>query len=429
MISSKHILKSFIVIILALGISPVATLASTDDSTVVSTSTIEGRMVVFDDIWETIQQRYYDSKFNGVDWQASRTTFRLAAAAAKTTQEFYAVIRKMLGALKDAHTRVYAPDEKFDWWNPRFITLGFTLREVEGQPTVIQVEKNSEAARNGIRPGDVLTKIDDVSAKDFIQQKLQTPGLASDASARFRAIANALEGPAGSRVKIDWQSKEGKTRSADFTRFWNQKQLGFTSRREGDVAIIKIDAFTQSLALEFTKALPRMVEGASGIILDLRANGGGDAEAMADVVSSFLDDGTGLGKFADRGGASFELHSYLRRLWPSALAVKLPLVVLTSESTASAAEIMASALKTNRAAKIVGTQTCGCVLAIRSRHTLPDGGVLDVSEFDYRTPAGIRLEGHGITPDLVTSLKRQDLYAGRDGTLEAARSMLKRIGQ
>ena len=86
---------------------------------------------------------------------------------------------------------------------------------------------------------------------------------------------------------------------------------------------------------------------------------------------------------------------------------------------------MAAALKTNRGARIVGAPTCGCVLAIRSRHTLPDGGVLDVSEFDYHTPQGSRLEGRGITPDLLTSLKRQDLYAGRDRTLETAKSLLK----
>src|SRR4029079_17113557 len=229
--------------------------------------------------------------------------------------------------------------------------------------------------------------------------------LASDASARFRAIANVLEGPAGSVVKITWLSKGGKTRSADFTRFWNQKQLGFDSRRDANIAIIKIDAFTQSLAVEFTKNLPGMVSDASGIILDLRANGGGDAEAMADVVSPFLEDGTGLGKFVDRSGASFELHSYLKRLWPSAAAVTLPIVVLTSESTSSAAEIMAAALQTNRNAQVIGTGSCGCVLAIRSRHALPDGGVLDVSEFDYRTAAGVRLEGRGIIPDIRTSLK------------------------
>src|SRR4029079_14550441 len=88
-------------------------------------------------------------------------------------------------------------------------------------------------------------------------------------------------------------------------------------------------------------------------------------------------------------------------------------------------EIMAAALQTNRGARVVGSEACGCVLAIRSRHALPDGGVLDVSEFDYRTPEGVRLEGRGVTPALVTTLKRQDLYANRDRTLESASTLLK----
>ena len=164
-----------------------------------------------------------------------------------------------------------------------------------------------------------------------------------------------------------------------------------------------------------------------GIILDLRGNGGGDAEAMADVVSPFLEDGTGLGKFVDRSGASFELHSYLKR----ALADRprpstLPIVVLTSESTSSAAEIMACGIANKSKCSGDGSGYCGCVLAIRSRHALPDGGVLDVSEFDYRTSDGVRLEGRGILPIGRTSLKRQDLYAGRDRTLEIAKSQLKR---
>jgi carboxyl-terminal processing protease len=194
------------------------------------------------------------------------------------------------------------------------------------------------------------------------------------------------------------------------------------------LAIIRIDAFTQSLALEFTKALPAMIDGAEGIVLDLRANGGGDAEAMADLVSPFLEDGTGLGKFVDRLGASFELHAYRKRLWPSTPATDLPIVILTSESTASAAEIMASVLQTKRGAQVIGSATCGCVLAIRNRHPLPDGGVLDVSEFDYRTAEGVRLEGRGITPNEVTTLKRQDLYAGRDRTMEVAKSLFRRRG-
>ena len=122
----RKALTSFIVVLLV--ISQLATFdvsrAARDDSSLVSTATLEGRLVVFDDVWETIQGRYYDPKFHGVDWQATRTAFRPSAARANSTQEFYEVLRQMIASLKDSHTRVYSPDEKFDWWNPRFVTVG-----------------------------------------------------------------------------------------------------------------------------------------------------------------------------------------------------------------------------------------------------------------------------------------------------------------
>ena len=102
------------------------------------------------------------------------------------------------------------------------------------------------------------------------------------------------------------------------------------------------------------------------------------------------------------------------------------MVVLTSENTSSAAEILALTLQQQRRARVIGNMTCGCVLAIRNRHTLPDGGVLDVSEFDYKTAEGIRLEGVGITPNDTTTLTRADLYAKRDSTLERAKKYFAR---
>jgi C-terminal processing protease CtpA/Prc len=150
--------------------------------------------------------------------------------------------------------------------------------------------------------------------------------------------------------------------------------VGFSNQRAINIAIIKIER-SPSLCTRIQQIASSMLDGAAGIILDLRGNGGGDAEAMADVVSPFLEDGSGLGKFVDRSGASFELHSYSKKLWPSPSAIALPIAVLTNESTSSAAEIMASALQTKRGARVIGSVSCGCVLAIRSRHTLPDGGV------------------------------------------------------
>lgn len=397
-----------------------------DDSSLVSTTTVEGRLAVFDDVWETIQERYYDPKFHGLDWQAKRNLFRPAAARASGTHEFYDVLRQLIASLKDAHTRVYSPDEKFDWWNPRFITVGLAIREVEGVPTVMQVEQGSAVARTDIRQGDIILSIDDFPVAEYVTRRLRSAGLTHDSDARYRAIATLFEGAPGSSVKVTWSTRNGKHKSVVLQRYWSQRQLGFSNQRKGNIAVLRLDAFTQSVALDFAKSLPDVLAGAEGIVLDLRSNGGGDAEAMADVASLFLDDGINLGKFADRSGASFELQTFSKRLWrfPRLSAIKLPLVVLTSESTSSAAEILVAALQIKGRARVIGTATCGCVLAIRNRHALPDGGVLDVSEFDYRTANGVRLEGAGIKPDEVIPLRRADIYSRRDAVMESARTVL-----
>jgi carboxyl-terminal processing protease len=300
------------------------------------------------------------------------------------------------------------------------------VREIQGVPTVIHVEPTSAAAKTDVQPGDVITSIDNLPVADYLAQRMRANGLANDPNTRFRAIATLLEGTAGTEVKIGWTTRNGKQKSAVLQRYWSQRQLGFNNQRKGKIAVLRLDAFTQSVALDFVKNLAEVLQGAEGIVLDLRANGGGDAEAMADVASLFLDDGTNLGKFADRSGASFELQTFSKRLWriPNLLPTKLPLVVLTSENTSSAAEILVAALQTKRRAEVIGTDTCGCVLAIRNRHALPDGGVLDVSEFDYRTAGGVRLEGVGVKPDKLTPLTRADIYSRRDPAMDLAKHLL-----
>jgi carboxyl-terminal processing protease len=421
----------FVVLLIALVLSQFAITrvarAVHDDATVVSTATVEGRLAVFDDAWETIEDRYYDPKFHGIDWQAKRATYRPAAARAANTLEFYDVLRQMIASLRDAHTRVYSPDEKFDWWSPRFVTVGLTVREVEGAPTVIQVEGGTAASRTDIRQGDVIVSVDDVPVAEFVAQRMRNLGLVDEGNIRHRVIANLFDGPAGSSVRIRWITRHGKQKSTVLQRYWSQRNLGFNNQRKGKIALLRLDAFTQSVALEFSKNLPDVLDGAQGIVLDLRGNGGGDAEAMADVASLFLDEGTNLGRFADRSGASFELQTFAKRLWRNSTwaPIKLPLVVLTSENTSSAAEILAAALQTKGRAQVIGSGTCGCVLAIRSRHALPDGGVLDVSEFDYKTASGVRLEGAGIKPDTLSALTRADIYSRHDRALERAIELLK----
>ena len=411
-----------VVLLALLLVLPVATSAPKDEALFVSTATRAGRLAVFDDVWETIDERYYDPRFGGLNWEASRVVFRPAAAEAKTTHEFYELLRRMIAPLNDAHTRVFSPEEKFDWWSPRFVTVGVSVREVEGVPTIVHVERNSAAEKAGLRAGDVVVNVDNTSVGEFIQRRMKDATESS--TARVKAIRSLLDGAAGTPVEITWKTGKGRLKSAVLERYWSQRTLGFGFRRDQDILIIGLDAFTQMIASDFLKQLPRAIDGARAIVLDLRGNGGGDAEAMANVASAFLDTGINLGKFADRSGASFELlttprFSQLLRNAPP--VARLPIVVLTNETTSSAAEILASTLQHKRHAWVIGTPTCGCVLAIRSRHTLPDGGVLDVSEFDYRTAEGVRLEGLGVTPNEPTTVRRADFYAKRDIALERAK--------
>jgi carboxyl-terminal processing protease len=429
--TSKYKVLIFVAALFACFISqlavPVSSRPTSGDASLVSTATPEGRLAVFDDVWETIADRYYDPRFRGVDWQAKRAAFRPATAKAAGTHEFYELLRQMIGSLRDAHTRVYSPDEKFDWWSPRFVTVGLTVREVEGAPTVIQVEANSAASKTDIKQGDVIVSVDDVPVTQFVAQRLRNFGLADEGNIRHRVIANLFEGPAGTNVRVRWVTRNGKQKSAVLQRYWSQRNLGFNNQRKGKIAILRLDAFTQTVASDFAKNLPSVLDGAEGIILDLRGNGGGDAEAMADVASLFLDEGINLGRFADRSGAAFELQTFPKRVWRSTAAapIKLPLVVLTSENTSSAAEILAAALQAKGRAQVIGSGTCGCVLAIRNRHALPDGGVLDVSEFDYKTAAGVRLEGAGVKPDKIITLTRSDVYSRQDRAFERAITLLE----
>ena len=393
------------------------------ESAAVSTSTREGRLVVSDDAWSAINQRYYEPGFNGLDWSAQRTTFRSLAAAANSSEELYSVLRRMIAPLNDPHTRVFTPEEKFDWWRPRFVTTGIAIREVDGLPTVVEVERDSVPQRAGVRAGDLIETVNGDPAMSLINARLTNSLSFVSASSRYRTFATLLEGLPGTSVEIRWRRKNGSERSAQFQRYWQQRDLGLRIHREkGGLAVIEIDGFTKQIAANFTRVVREKLAGVHGLILDLRSNGGGDTEAMTDVASAFLRVGFGLGQFTGRDGAGFTISTRSRSplMTEQITQTLLPVIVLTSERTASAAEIFIAALKASKRARVIGTVTCGCVLAVRTPHELPDGGLLDISELDYRTPAGDRLERNGIKPDQTVTIQRNDLYSGRDRAIELA---------
>ena len=187
----------------------------------------------------------------------------------------------------------------------------------------------------------------------------------------------------------------------------------------GGLVYIRFDGFT----LTATRWLSQQLEqhhAAPGVVLDLRHNSGGLIFSALSAVGEFFPQAVPVIVTLDQKGdrtrwASFQLGSahYAGRL-----------VVLTSGQTASAAEILSAALQENGRAKIVGRRTAGALLAA-VQASLPDKGLVQVSEYDVITMRGKRLEGVGLEPDLTVPVRTADqLRADEDPELAAALTLL-----
>ena len=411
-------------------LSPSRITAHADAPRAEYTTTREGRLRVFDEVWEQVRLRYFDPEMQGVDWQEMRRELRPRAADARGEAELYALLRRMLGHLRDPHTRVYAPGEAGDWRVQRYVSAGVAVRELRGQFVVTDVERGSEAARAGLRAGDAVLRVEGRPAEAIVARALAEQGAADSKSARLVAVSRLFDGPEGSPVRVAFvRAGETREREVVLTRAARTRLPSFEVRGAGGgVRVVSFNIFTPESAAQFARALQGELRGARSLVIDLRDNGGGEAESMADFASTLLPAGLSLGRFTDRAGA-VRLEPYTRAaLLSSADRFRRfagPLVLLTGARTASAAEVFAAALRETNRAAVIGETTCGCVLGIRRRHPLPDGGLLDVSELDYHTAGGTRLEGLGLRPDVTVEPTREDLRRRRDPALERALEILK----
>ena len=398
-----------------------------------SAATREDRLKIFDEVCQIIRERYYDPTFHGLDWQSVNATFRPLAAEARDTAELYAVLRRMLSRLGDAHTRIYAPGECADWRRQCFVTVGVTVREIAGEIIVVNTERESEAERRGVRAGDRVVSIDGQPVETVFAVLLEEQtGTSSITAARAQATAKLFHGPLNSFVAVGFARDGEHEKTVRLQRILHVRPIIFRMRRIGDYGLVHFNAFTQETAVEFMRALRGELRGVRGIILDLRNNGGGEAEAMTDIASVFLPRGTSMGRFTDREGRiAFEPQTRAAMLLSADMVTSFrgPVIILTGAKTASAAEIFVAALKEAQRAIIIGEDTCGCVLGIRRRHPLPDGGRLDISEMNYHTAGGARLEGSSVMPDERITPGRHDFQAGRDRAVERAIETIKRMGE
>jgi carboxyl-terminal processing protease len=180
------------------------------------------------------------------------------------------------------------------------------------------------------------------------------------------------------------------------------------------LAYIRITTFAESTGRQVREQLaPLLAQGAKGVILDVRANPGGYLSAAVEVTSGFLRDGVVL---YEQRAAGDGRRPY--RTTGSPQAPDLPIVVLVDRGSASAAEIVAAALRDNQRALLVGERTFGKG-TVQEVRPLSDDSQLHVTVAQWLTPAGHAIQGEGLAPDVEVSA-----VEGRDAPLDAAADYL-----
>jgi len=261
--------------------------------------------------------------------------------------------------------------------------LGIEVLEVDGTLRIIAPIDDTPAARAGIKPGDTIVKIDG---------KAVDPENVDDMFKRLR-------GEPGSKVTLSIQH-ENSDQPVDMPLVREQISVTSVKLRElqPGYAYIRISQFQEDTADDLERKFAAYVAKHGqprGAVLDLRSNPGGLLTSAVAVSDDFLDTGgivSTRGRLAD-SNLKFDAH-------PGDLLQGAPIVLLADNGTASAAEIVAGALKDDRRALIVGRRTFGkgvvqTVLPLDADHAVK------LTTARYYTPSGTSIQAEGIKPDIA----------------------------
>jgi carboxyl-terminal processing protease len=384
----------------------------------------------FEKVWQTVRDKHWDPKMNGIDWQAVHDELRPKLDAAKSLGEARGVMSEMLDRLKLTHFGIIPGDiyKDLDAASGGPSSPGVDVRVLDGRAIVTSVEPDSPAARNGIKPGWEIVKIEGREVAPVLKRIGERFASSTLNDMRLsRAVLGRLQGPSGSTVKVETLDGEGKTVALELERarprgkpvtFGNMPAQHIWAewrKPRPDVGYVSFNMFMDAELI--SKTIENAIENCrncTGFVLDLRGNPGGIGGIAMGVTSWFIDrSGLELGKMHMRGATiNFAL-------FPRPDPFRGPLAVLVDGSSGSTAEILAGGLKDIGRARIFGTRSAGAALpSVIDR--LPNGDGFQYAIANYISKGGKPLEGIGVIPDEEVRLTRRSLLEGRDAVLDAA---------
>jgi C-terminal processing protease CtpA/Prc len=370
---------------------------------------------------DAIEKNYYDPTFHGFDLDGRFKEADQKLGDATSFGMGVNVIGWAVEGLRDTHTRFIPPMRNV------FVYSGWQM-EMVGQTCMISaVEPNSDAWKRGLRPGDVVLKVEEFEPnRATIGQIRYTFGVLVPQTEYHLLVSN----PAAGTHSITTQSRlitiprtaiAGGTTLQQLMRLLEGDWMVRRSRVvevNDNLMIWKLPAFR--LTESEIKHQLNSARKHDTLILDLRDNSGGDEDDLRWMIGSFFDHDIAVGEMIQR-----EKHEPLsaRSLGKQSFTGKL--YVLVNNSSASAAEIFARTVQLQKRGTVMGDGTAGAVgrgkpIPLRGGPLSGLAYSLEVTVARLKLPDGTDLEGQGVKPDLKMIPRSLDLVEQRDPVLSAA---------
>lgn len=271
--------------------------------------------------------------------------------------------------------------------------------------TIIAPLKGSPAEGAGLRSGDKILKINATSTENI--------GL--------EEAVSYIRGEIGTSVTLviarDTDVKEVKVRRDNIV-----IPILTTERKGNGIFYLHLLNFNEKSPQEFRTAIRDLIaSGDDKLILDLRGNPGGYLDAAVDIASWFIPNDAIVARERFADGTETLYRSSGHRLLEGTR-----MVVLIDQGSASAAEILAGALRDERKIQLIGAKSYGKG-SVQTVDTLRDGGSLKVTIAKWLTPSGYSINEKGLDPDVAIEMTKDDIENEKDPQLEKALEILKKL--
>ena len=294
------------------------------------------------------------------------------------------MIKGMVESLGDEHS-IYLDKKMYQEMLMKtegyFGGVGIVLGVKDKDLTVVAPIEDTPGFLAGIKPGDIIVAIDQINVKDLSLEE----------------AVNKIRGEQGSTVVLSIK------RSAEIKDYiLNRSNIEIKTVKgeilDNNVGYIRIAMFSEKTATELNKVYQELInKGATAFVLDLRSNPGGLLQASVAAANLFVPQGPVVSVVHKDGS---------KEVYSSNLAgINYPLAVLINGGSASAAEILAGAIKDTNAGTLIGTKSYGKG-SVQGVIPIGNAEAIKLTIAKYYTPSNVSIDGVGIEPNIIVELPK-----------------------